>query len=195
MANPPYEADQSYAPFRDDTYRAIGRYVIEFSRMFSLMRDKMAYRLARSDDTSKPLETAFGEMTANQLTNAFFSTCLNVGDLDDNEQKVGRWLRARVIKEIERRNDVAHGDWYVTQTVNVQPRRNNSTLRRLKPARSSDDGEERDIPAETLDQWSDEVHELGLLVAGFGQVALGIDAKRRVSDVFVFEKKRVIRRA
>jgi hypothetical protein len=85
-----YETDETYEPFRDDTYRAIGRYVVEFSRIFTLMRDKMSYRLARPEDTREPLETALGEMTAAQLTNAFFATCASIGHLDDDERKVGR---------------------------------------------------------------------------------------------------------
>lgn len=193
MASGPYKADENFPPFRDETYRAIGRYVAEFSRMFVLIRDKMAYRLARPGER-ETVESAFGEMTANQLTNAFFAVCQQIGHFDEDEQKVGRWLRARVMEQIERRNDIAHGDWTVAQVVNIEPRQNISELLRIKPARASGLREVQDVSADTLDEWSDELHDLSHMVAEFGQLALGINPAGRVSDAFTLERKRVVRR-
>ena len=100
------------------------------------------------------------------------------------------------MRELERRNDIAHGDWNVSQVVNAEPRVNISELRRIKPAKFSDADEAKGVFAETLDQWSDEVHQLALMVAEFGQIALGIErSSRRVNDVLVIKKNRVIRRA
>lgn len=192
---PPWSRDDAtYIPFRDDMYRAIGRYVVEFSRIFTLMRNKMAYRLsqAKPGESYAALEVAFGEMTASQLTNAYFATCLEVAQLSGEERKIGRTLRAMVISETERRNDIAHGDWHVAQIINVEPRRNHAELRRLKPAKDLGVHDTQDFVSKTLDDWADEVNRLGLMVATFGQITLGIWPDRRVSDSFRREKKSII---
>lgn len=189
---PPYTRDDTtYLPFRDDTYRAIGRYVVEYSRMLTFMRDKMAYRFARPGEKDA-LEAAFGEMTAYPLTNAFFASCAAIGELDDDERKIGRSLRAQVLEESERRNDIAHGDWTVAQVVNVEPRQNYAELRRLKPAKAKVVDQRQEVLAQTLDGWSDEVHELALMVATFGQFALGIADGTRVRDRLAMQGNRVI---
>lgn len=190
---PPYTRDDTtYLPFRDDTYRAIGRYVVEYSRMLTFMRDKMTYRFARPGEKDA-LEAALGEMTAYPLTNAFFASCAAIGELDDDERKIGRSLRAQVLEESERRNDIAHGDWTVAQVVNVEPRQNYVELRRLKPAKAREVDQRQELLARTLDEWSDEVHELALMVATFGQFALGIaGGTTRVRDRLAVQGKRVI---
>jgi hypothetical protein len=179
--------------FRDDAYRAIGRYVVEFSELFGRMRATLAFSLNRDGDWNT-IQMAFGEMTANQITNAFFAACHYGKRLDQNEQKIGRALRARLIEQIERRNDVAHGDWSIGYPEG-EPAERYVALIRIKPAKSFGAFEQQDVSTATLDEWSDALVELATMVMDFGHVALGLHQSERVSDLFVFEGKRVVRRS
>ena len=81
----------------------------------------------------------------------------------------------------------------MAQVVNVEPRQNYAELRRLKPAKAKEVDQRQELLAQTLDGWSDEVHELALMVATFGQFALGIaDGTTRVRDRLAVRGKRVI---
>lgn len=97
---------------KDDAYRAVGRWFVQFSRMLFHMRLCMEGCLGRPDDPMLA-KLALGEMTADPLANAFFGMCFHAGELDDQEEKVAVRLRKEVRDEITRRNDFAHGDWWL----------------------------------------------------------------------------------
>ncbi len=96
---------------KNDAFRAVGRYVVEFSRLVFNMRFAMERRLANEDPTVPAL--ALGELFAGQIADSFFAICQHVGDLDEAETKVAICLKNDVRDEIKRRNDFAHGDWWI----------------------------------------------------------------------------------
>jgi hypothetical protein len=104
-------SDPHYKEQVDNAYRAIGRYVVEFSQLLYHLRTLIAHRLPTDPATIAFL--VLGEAQAQQLANVFFGTCRVVADLDAEEQKVAAWLRNRVNGQIELRNEIAHGDWFV----------------------------------------------------------------------------------
>ena len=78
------------------------------------MKMDMTARLASQDDSNQILAAiVFGEATAKHVSDAFFAMCLAVGECDDEEAKIVGKLRAKVDEEITRRNDFAHGDWWL----------------------------------------------------------------------------------
>jgi hypothetical protein len=99
---------------RDEAYRAIGRYVVDFSVMVACMKIDMTTRLASQDRQNQILAAiVFGEATAKQVSDAFFAMCLAVGECDDEGTKIVGKLQAKINQEITRRNDFAHGDWWM----------------------------------------------------------------------------------
>lgn len=99
---------------RDEAYRALGRYLVEFSRLVFRMRDAMEQRLQRPDDPPALIQFAFNDVSAAGIGHSFFAMCREVGDLDDEEEKIRELLFAEVVqKAIPERNRIAHGDWWV----------------------------------------------------------------------------------
>lgn len=181
----------------EEMCRAIGRYVVEFSQLVFVMRAMLARRLTAGGpgEPTTIADLVLGQHTATQLADAFFAVCLADGRLDENEKKIGRALRARVIREAnENRNDLAHGDWWVSSPmygVEELP----AMLARVKPAKERDTHIYTHLTAKQVDEWSDAVYEIGQFVVGFGAIALGRDPEgHRVSDMFELKDKRVVLR-
>src|SRR6188472_2423007 len=130
---------------RDDAYRAVGRWFVEFSRMLIHMRMCMESCLSKSGEPMLA-KLALGEMTADPLANAFFGMCLHATHLDENEEKVAIRLRKEVRDEITRRNDFAHGDWWVGFGVKEDGTGGDPSLWRTKPSRKQDPWVIREIP-------------------------------------------------
>jgi hypothetical protein len=187
---------------KDDAYRAVGRYVVEFSRLIFQMRTAMEIRLG----TEPPMLgiLAFGEATAAQVANACFAMCETAADLDDDEQKVADWLRKAVRKEIETRNDFAHGDWWIGWVSGGEP--DNITtpwLDRIKPSRRKGARVKTEISVAELDERSEKLIRLRNLVAQFAQVCLVPERyagykpvrgpKVRVGDFLIMRAGEVVR--
>jgi len=76
------------------------------------MRTMFANRVTGTIGTERDLlDLAFGGFTATPITDAFFAVCRAVADLDKDEQAIEACLRKAIRHEIERRNNVVHGDW------------------------------------------------------------------------------------
>src|SRR5271156_1702111 len=72
----------------DDAYRAIGRYVVEFSNLIGIMRGSLIYEITRDsgDRETRVTELAqlvLGEQTAGPIAEAFFAMCRSATELDD----------------------------------------------------------------------------------------------------------------
>jgi len=174
--------------------RAIGAYVVYFSQLVLLMRGLVIRKLSPPEGPRTLAELALGEASAIQIANAFFAICQEVGNLDETELRIGRSLRSQVLVVIERRNDIAHGDWWtggLEPDMTISP----SRLIRIKPARADGTRVEQSLTVADLDQESRDLINLQFAVIEFGNAALGFDPDRRVSDLFELDKKRAVRRA
>ena len=143
-----------------------------------------------------------GESTAQPIANVLFGMCELAGNLDTSETAVANVLRDRVDKTIQRRNDIAHGDW-VAWFPGTEP-----WLTRVRPVRKPPIKHE-DYPPETLDRYSDDIRALRQLVSDFGRLALGLwmlcrdsedepvrecrAGELRVSDVLIKREGQVVR--
>jgi hypothetical protein len=156
---------------RNEAYRAIGRYVVEFSRLIYHMRNRLEGRLTREDDSRTAAILALSETYAAQIANAFFAVC-GLEDLDSDEKKIASKLQKEVIKEINRRNDIAHGDWWVGGGPSPHGVWPDPALWRAKASRKDEPIQFRDLPIEELDRASDGLHELVQSVALFGDLCL-----------------------
>lgn len=155
---------------RDDTYRAVGRWVVEFSRLIFIMRLRVIrYVTPEGDQTGAML--ALGEATARQIADAFFAICVHSTPLTADEAKVAKRLKRDVVDQISRRNDFTHGDWWVGYPTHAD-KEGGPMLHRVKPGRASGASRVDDMPVETLDEMSDELHELRQHVAEFGDYCL-----------------------
>lgn len=180
---------------RDDAYRAIGRYVVEFSRLVMHMRYAIERRLDRgSEQRIAPL--ALGEVAANQITEAFFAICEQVADLEEEEKRVGIRLRKEVRDEIKRRNDFAHGDWSIGEAaVSDDP-----MLYRVKPGRKAGPADRRELPVAEIDAAADDLYALRQKVAEYGAIcldsfpfALQGDRPFQIRHAFRMDDHRVVR--
>ncbi len=99
-----YEVEQEEIK---EAYRAIGHYVVAFSWLVAAMRNGIEWQLGEQHLAM----LALGELTAAQIANSFFAISEEIADLDDEEIRVARRLKAEVLDTIKQRNDFAHGDW------------------------------------------------------------------------------------
>ncbi len=157
------------------TYRAIGRYVYEFSQLVAHMRDAMTRHLDRSNGGVAAI--AFAQAQPRQIANAFFTMCRTVTHLDPAEEKTGARIGTRVGEAIEMRENVAAGDWWVGA----------SSLGAEAVKRSATD----------LDRRSDSLAELTNLVAEYGAICLHLPpydrGEHRVGDYLVLRAGEAVR--
>lgn len=184
----PWAADQR------DAHRALGSYIAEFSRLVFGMRLELTHAIAGGGMLGGPpatrAEIALGGLTAEPISSAFFAICRDEKgkSWDDEERRIADKLEESVIKEIQRRNDYAHGDWFIGFGSKDGPM-DAPGLRRTKPQRKSAPTTWTEIPTVELDRNAREIFDLRQLVLEFGDVCLALwqnpAAKGfRVRDVF-----------
>lgn len=179
----------------NDAYRAVGHYVVEFSRLVREMRRVMVWRVARDGgDQESLVELLLGEAMPSGIANAFFGMCRLMGDLDAQELRVESALRKAVRTAIETRNDFAHGDWFVGAPAGLVPHLdqdaiNDPRLARTIPNRSEGPTKELVLSVTVMDKRVAELAALTRLVVEFGGLALGLpllfldaEGNRRVSN-------------
>jgi hypothetical protein len=155
---------------KDDAYRAVGRYVVEFSRLVFHMRFQIERQLA-TDPVVAAL--ALGEAQANQITEAFFAICQHVAELDKGEVEIATRLKKEVRDEIARRNDFAHGDWWIGFGKKEDGSAGDPMLLRVKPGRKKNPHQPKFLSVDQIDAVSDELYALRQQVAEFGDLCLG----------------------
>jgi hypothetical protein len=204
MADDERQRRERFQQQQDDAYRALGRYVAEFSRLIFHMRIAMSIRLSPTGDL-RLAELALGEATAGPITSSFFAMCLLTADLDDDEKSIAGKLQEAVTDEIKRRNDFAHGDWWIGWGPGTGEM-SAPKLGRVKPGRGKGDFKSAEQSAATLDALSDSLSELRNLVGEFGDICFKQHAYHpalhetaiRVRDVLTLQGSRrsghVIRR-
>jgi hypothetical protein len=199
-----------------EAYRAIGRYVVTFSHLVFAMRSCIENRLMGGRNSYHLVQLAIGEATAAPLANSFFGMCSDQAMLDhEDDRKIARILKTNVFDEINRRNDIAHGDWW-PGVVEGSPVLSNPTLVRLKPGRGNFPvrrpwrGLEEELRATgggpgartahsydiaDLHAFSDSVLELAGVTGEFGTMCMKQRApgqKVKLSGRFTFSDKRVV---
>jgi hypothetical protein len=196
MGEDPFEAQKR----ANESYRALGRYVSEFSRLIWWMRMLIASTVAKPGAYSLA-ELALGESTAQPIANAFFGICKTLVEAD--EEKVGDRLRVRVNEAIKLRNDFAHGDWFIGwrrlhADGTVPDNSEDPFLKRIRPTRKAGPIDERDYLPADLDAFSDDLIVLRNLVAEYGMVATSatndpVLKALRVRDLFTYSDGEVCR--
>ncbi len=174
---------------RDEAYRAIGRYVVDFSIMVACMKMDMTARLASQDDSNRILAAiAFGEATAKHVSDAFFAMCLAAGECDEDEARIVDKLLAKVNEEIARRNDFADGDWW----LGYGGLNTSMALARYKPPRKLSGSLDLYSPG-ALDQAAKYVRQLTGWIVETGGVCLDKSDPRRLHDYFAIEGRQLVR--
>jgi hypothetical protein len=189
---------------RDGYYRAIGRYMVEFSSLVAFMRDLVAHKIVGTDEKATQLiRLAFGSLQAQQVADGFFAVCRASADppFDRSEQAIEKCLRENHVNaEIRWRNVIAHGDWFVPEWVRVSmpegaeddpaapPVAYLSRVQHHKPTPL----EPKPLTIEEIDTYGERVQTLRALLWEFGMVctrtwdhdpARGLEPVR-VSDAF-----------
>jgi hypothetical protein len=158
----------------DDAYRAIGRYVVEFSQLVAVMRGLAAEYVMGGVNRSHLGHMLLGGTTAAVIADAFFGLCRLEADYDPAETKAASAVAKEVQELIQRRNDITHGDWLVGMfslqpgpTKILDPR-----LVRIRPGRVLGAREEEDLAVEDIDALTERVRSLTGVVDEFGKLAL-----------------------
>jgi hypothetical protein len=202
--------DDEYHRQTNNSLRAIGRYVVEFSELISSMRRVIAQRLTWGHQPLIIGELALGEATASQIADVFFGMCREMGKPDGREAKVESALRKAVKAAIEKRNDIAHGDWSVGVPSDRDEYVEPAILVRYRPLRAEGIQKAQSLSVVDLDALSESLIVLGPLVQDYGILALGLwaeflgeraerrnpgldPASVRVRDVLVWDGERVTR--
>lgn len=186
----------------NDAHRAIGRYVVEFSGLMYYMRCLMAWRLTVTGGDPQELgELVLGEAWPTAIANAFFGMCRYVSEPDKDEERIASTLRSAVTKAIKKRNDIAHGDWWVGVAFSRDEDIPDPRLVRIHPVRAEGIAKDMSVPVAELDGLSDSLEALLKLVVVFGHLCLELpvllkegvsSADLRVRDVLVMDGKQVI---
>lgn len=156
----------------DLSFRAIGRYVYEFSWLCWDMKQALSSVPGLIGKGYTTIELIAGEMTAAPLANACFAICEDAVRSAPTEVKMIRALRSVILEEISRRNDFMHGDWMIGWVESVGTDRVDGTvehvvrdlpptLSRMKPGRSGvEKMTKEEIPLAELEAEADRIREL-----------------------------------
>jgi hypothetical protein len=140
---------------------------------------------------------AFGEAPAKQLADAFFVVAAARAGLDADETKILGKIQDRVNKEIARRNDFAHGDWFWALGPFEGDNPASVVLSRVKPSRkapaSADGFSSADLVGITehvvlLASWILDVGDACLVESQRPE-----DQRRRIREFFAMESGAVVR--
>jgi len=157
---------------RDATYRAIGRYVVEFSLVVAYMQIDVIERICFETDTAPLAYLTLGEAPAKQISDAFFAVCAAAGGCDTNELRILRKIQTRLNDEITRRNDFAHGDWFEALGPSDDDNPATFVLTRMKPSRKTNPGSTKPYSSRDLEAAVDEVRLLASWVLDVGDALL-----------------------
>ena len=212
MTDDPRISDDSDRARIDDSYRALGRYIYEFSRLVWHMRMYLSEVLTEGGPPGRYglAEMTLGESTAQPIANAFFGVTRKVGELTPDELKVAKALRKQVNEAIKRRNDFAHGDWYIgwkriLADGTIPEDSNETRMQRIRPSFSGDTYPDySDHVTDTLlrpadvDAFSDELESLRDQIAEYGALSTGMTndpglSSHRVGDVYIVQNGVVVR--
>ena len=94
----------------NDIYRALGQFLVEFSRMVTAMESTLTSAVGGDEQL---LRSIIVELTAYPLAQAWRSVMTKTPDLTEDDQKVLSELRVEIGYLIELRNDWMHGAWFV----------------------------------------------------------------------------------
>lgn len=170
---------------RDDAYRAIGRYVVEFSRLVFHMRLAIEENFAGVAN-QKLAARVLSRVPPDGIRRDFFTLCKESG-LKGGEKDVAKRLEDGVRREVERRNKFTHSDWWIgfgsEDGKAGKPTTSKAGFLALTEYSISE-----------LDDFSDRLHALRQQVAEFGDLCLGswalaidLDPPARVGDIFTVE--------
>jgi hypothetical protein len=171
---------------RDDFYRAIGRYFVQFSNLIAFMRTLVAIKIVGRDSAAETLiRLSFGSLQAQQVADAFFATCRTAANpaLNTNELAIEKTLRENHINsEIRRRNVLAHGDWFVPALVEEwsegaiddPPPDPKAALIRVRHHKI-DPLQPEDLTVEDIDRDAERIEALHLLAWEFGAICLEVE--------------------
>jgi len=182
---------------RNDAYRAVGRYVVEFSRMVFHMRFNLE-RQADSEGDALVASLLLGRASAQEVRRAFFAVCRSKGNLSSSETKIADRLESGVERELKWRNKFAHGDWWVGFGQKKDGSGGDPMLGR--PGTLNRGPEMQELPASTIDEISDRLYALRQQLGEFGDICLGtwpfqhkLDRTVRVADIFSINGTTIVR--
>ena len=98
---------------KNEGFRALGRYVYEFSQMVAAMQGSMVFHLQHPGKPPMLAWIALGTATARDIADMFFAMGRELVELAEDEKKTVAKLYKEVVEEIKFRNTVAHGDWQI----------------------------------------------------------------------------------
>jgi hypothetical protein len=153
-----------------DGYRAIGRWLVQFSRLIGGMRTNLEKRLRRDGDDQALVSVAFAGAQAKLILDSFFGICRLIGDLDESEANVANQLQKEVVEHNQTRNKIAHGDWLIGR----EDEQGTIEAHLIRVYAKAPHRRVETYSAEDLDKLSDRLRQLGRMVWLFGQLALGL---------------------
>lgn len=181
---------------RDATYRAIGRYVVEFSLVVAYMQIDMIERICFETDTAPLAYLTLGEAPARQISDAFFAVCAAAGGCDKVELRILRKIQGRLNDEINRRNDFAHGDWFDALRPLDEANPATFVLTRMKPSRKTNPGSAKGYSSRDLEAAVAEVRLLASWVLDVGDALLRPHpTDRSLRDYFSLDENGAVTRS
>lgn len=109
----PIAADDPQA--RDEALQLIGRFFVNFSRYITHLELGLSWCIGGFGDPriNRTMWAVTNGMEANRLREAFFAATILVREPTEQEHKIRKELNKRAQELGKRRNDLAHGAWYL----------------------------------------------------------------------------------
>lgn len=117
-------ADERRVDGPERSYRAIGRFIFEFSQFVGNMEAGLVMFAAPGrSDAGIAWRTGLTGIEAYRMMTLFFGVSSSMIDLTETERKIRDKLFAGGQTLIEERNRLAHGVWYLARTEGGSPTR------------------------------------------------------------------------
>jgi hypothetical protein len=143
------------------------------------------------------LHLTLGRLSAQRIADPFFAMCRGATSLNENELAIAKGLRREVILAIERRNRMAHGDWFVTRGAEIGEESRAPVLRTFSTSQLHDPFILEELTVSQIDEICHGLEELASAVGEFGEICTrqgqhaNRDSPTRVEDFFEINDGRV----
>jgi hypothetical protein len=157
------------AKLNDDTYRALGRYVVEFSGLLHALETSTVYLFGLGPDGGRTMliEAALAGRTADPIVSAFFSVFFKrwEGQLTPEDTKIMKCLRREIGDMVTERNRLMHDAW-MGKTVGGDPGPHAMSRIRVRAHGTGVEFENIDYPPEKLELLAADLGRLAGVVNG-----------------------------
>ena len=180
----------------DGIYRSIGKFVVEFSHLHSMIELMTVHLLSpsgKSEMQQRAWAVISGQTTRPAISNLFSLVIESKGDEWTSEDMgVLNAVRKEIIGIIEERNRIAHDIWSLGHPNSPLPEGSDAQIFRYKASpRKGAITSSKPVTVQDIDQLSSDVNRLRKVIMRIGAIGIS-QSPHSPADVFILDDNKIV---